>query len=170
MPKPKNGKLKVSKGPGQPSKFDDFMKLGILEGLYREGFTDKQVGKLIGVTEATINNWKKQHPDFFVSLKDWKAEADHKVVQALYLSALGFTTKHKKAVVVSDGAQNGGHVEYVTEHHRTPPNATSIIFWLKNRQPDKWSDKKDVHIKVDLANEISAGRQRVISGLRANPN
>jgi len=92
------------------------------------------------------------------------------VVQALYLSALGFTTKHRKAVVVSDGAQNGAHIEYVTEHHRTPPNATSIIFWLKNRKPDKWSDKKDVHIKVDLAEQINAGRKRVIDGLRANPN
>ena len=167
-----NGKLKKVKPAkmGRPSKFEDFMELGILEGLYREGFTDKQVAKLIGVSEVTINNWKNDHPDFFKSLKDWKAEADHHVVNALYKSALGYTTKHKKAVVVSDGNQTGSHVEYVHEEHQMPPNATSIIFWLKNRHPDQWSDKKDVYIKVDLAQEISAGRQRVIDGLRANPN
>lgn len=27
------------------------------------------------------------------------------------------------------------------EHY--PPDATSMIFWLKNRQPDKWRDKRD---------------------------
>jgi len=167
-----NGKLKENKAKkaGQPSKFEDFMSIGILEGLYREGFTDKQVAKLIGVTEQTINNWKKAHPKFFESLKDWKAEADHEVVNALFKSALGFTTKHKKAITVSDGAQTGAHVEYVTEHHQAPPNATSIIFWLKNRHPDQWADKRELNIKVNLAEEISAGRQRVIDGLRANPN
>lgn len=25
-----------------------------------------------------------------------------------------------------------------------PPDTTAMIFWLKNRQPDKWRDKRDV--------------------------
>jgi len=29
-----------------------------------------------------------------------------------------------------------------TKHY--PPDATSAIFWLKNRQRDKWRDKQDV--------------------------
>lgn len=39
--------------------------------------------------------------------------------------------------------QAGGVIlkqEYI-EHY--PPDATSMIFWLKNRQPDKWRDKRE---------------------------
>lgn len=39
--------------------------------------------------------------------------------------------------------QAGGSIlrEDYVEHY--PPDATSMIFWLKNRQPDKWRDKRD---------------------------
>jgi hypothetical protein len=26
---------------------------------------------------------------------------------------------------------------------RYPPDATSMIFWLKNRQPEKWRDRRE---------------------------
>ena len=42
-------------------------------------------------------------------------------------------------------------IKKVTKH--VPADVTAIIFWLKNRQPAKWNDKremetKDIEIKV----------------------
>ena len=34
-------------------------------------------------------------------------------------------------------------VEKTTKYQ--PPNVTAQIFWLKNRKPEQWSDRKDVH-------------------------
>ena len=42
------------------------------------------------------------------------------------------------------------------ESHTTkeiPPNITSLIFWLKNRQPEKWNDVQKVDLKGKLETE-----------------
>ena len=57
---------------------------------------------------------------------------------ALFKRATGYEHIEKKVAYV--GGKN--KVVDVTKHF--PPDATSAIFWLKNRQPKKWRDKKEV--------------------------
>ena len=68
---------------GAPTKFDP-KKMAAVELMARRGFTDKDIAVCLGVTEQTINNWKKAHPDFFESLKDWKDHADGNVERSIY--------------------------------------------------------------------------------------
>lgn len=42
------------------------------------GATDKELGDFFNVTEQTINNWKKDFPSFFESIKRGKIDADAK--------------------------------------------------------------------------------------------
>ena len=114
----------MAKG-GRPSKKDTIPKEQ-LAILYKAGFTDKQVSEFYGITEQTINNWKKSDPKFFDALKDWKAHADTEVEKSLFKRACGWT-------------DNAGK-EY-------PPDPTSMIFWLKNRQPTSWRDKQEHDVK-----------------------
>lgn len=115
-----------------------------MELLYKEGFTDKKVAKALLIDEGTINNWKKSHPSFFKSLKDWKLEADAEVVKSLYKRACGFKIKEAKV-----GFFNGmSTVEEVEKE--ILPDPTSMIFWLKNRQPNEWREKSQ--IEFDLTN------------------
>lgn len=44
-------------------------------------------------------------------------------------------------------------MEYI-EHY--PPDTTAAIFWLKNRQPAKWRDKKEVENLVKLGDELES--------------
>jgi len=120
--------------------------MGVCEKLYKKGYTDKQVAEILDVKEQTINNWKIAHPIFFESLKDWKLEADRKVEEALYQRACGYESYDYK--VVSDGGNMGSHVEEVKKH--VPADPTSMIFWLKNRQPDQWREKN--HVEFDYKN------------------
>ena len=30
------------------------------------------------------------------------------------------------------------------------PNPTAIIFWLKNRQPQKWRDKQEIKMEAEI--------------------
>lgn len=125
---------------GRPNK-KDAIPHNQLAYLYRHGATDKQVAEFYGVTEQTINNWKKADPVFFESLNDWKKQADKEVERTLYERARGYSHPDTKAQFVSD--KNGGRWEYaeLTKHY--PPDATSMIFWLKNRQPEQWRDKQE---------------------------
>jgi hypothetical protein len=71
------------------------------------------------------------------SLKRGKDEVDALVEQSLFRRAMGYTHPATKFF------QAGGMIlkEHYVEHY--PPDATSMIFWLKNRQPDKWRDKRE---------------------------
>lgn len=91
-----------------------------------------------GVTEKTLNNWKKAHPSFFQSLKQAKDELDSRVVRSLFERATGYS--HPEDKIFND---NGTPLVVPTTKHY-PPDATSAIFWLKNRQPDAWRDKSSV--------------------------
>jgi len=113
------------------------------------GATDKELATSFGVKEQTITNWKRTYKDFFASIKEGKIEADANVSNSLYKKALGGHFIEKQKVIIVDGKE-----KIITLKEQVPPDTTSAIFWLKNRQPDKWRDKVDVNGKFDLG-EVS---------------
>jgi hypothetical protein len=69
-------------------------------------------------------------------LKIGKAEADSRVERSLYERANGYTYDAVK-IFMPAGAKKPIYAPYV-EH--MPPDPTSMIFWLKNRDPERWRD------------------------------
>ena len=119
-----------------------------LELLYRKGCTDVEVATAIGVDESTLHNWHKRSPAFFQSIKDWKAVADEEIERSLRERALGYS--HPEDKIFND---NGSPLVVPTIKHY-PPDPTSMIFWLKNRQPAKWRDKQDIEIDGNITIEV----------------
>lgn len=108
------------------------------------GHTDKDLAKFFEVTEKTINNWKKEHPEFLQSIKKAKAMVDSDVAEKLYLRAIGYSHPEVK-VFCNEGV--------ITEHEVTKhyaPDVTAAAIWLKNRQPEFWNDKKATAPFVDF--------------------
>ena len=119
------------------------------------GATDNDLAEAFEVHPDTVQNWKKQRPDFFESLKDWKLEADAKVERSLYQRAVGFSHDEDKIF------NNNGEPLVVPTVKHYPPDATSAIFWLKNRKPSEWRDKqpeeeKDNDDLVGALNNLAA--------------
>ncbi len=121
----------------RPSPFDN-LDHDQVKKLALAGWTDAQMADFFGVTEQTWNNWKKAHPKFFESLKEWKVEADHKVERSLYERAVGYEHPEVKLFKTSDDEIIS---EDVVKHYA--PDTTAAIFWLKNRKPAEWRDKTD---------------------------
>ena len=86
--------------------------------------------------KSIFHQWKLDYPDFSDSIKKGKEIADAEVSKSLYHRALGYSHPD-----VDIKAVNGEIVETPVMKHY-PPDATSAIFWLKNRQPKKWRDKQ----------------------------
>ncbi len=103
-----------------------------MNALYKEGKTDAQVANIIGVSRRTIYNWRGENPEFFHSLKASKNIADDLVEASLFNRATGYS--HIEEVCFS---YKGDIVTHKTKKHY-PPDTTAAIFWLKNRQPDRW--------------------------------
>src|SRR5690606_26154962 len=59
----------------RPSKYAN-INLKQIEILAEKGFTDKEMSAFFSITEQTFNNYKKEHPEFFESLKRGKDIAD----------------------------------------------------------------------------------------------
>ncbi|HAT5003101.1 TPA: terminase [Serratia marcescens] len=107
------------------------------------GYTDAELANFFEVSEATINNWKLEHSEFLESIKKGKAVADGEVASTLFNRAIGYTAKEKREEKTADGFK-----EVDAEKH-VPGDVTAMIFWLKNRQKDKWREKQDVNHTSD---------------------
>jgi len=137
---------------GRPTKYEPSFNKQVIK-LCRLGATDKEIADFFDVCEKTINNWKIEYPEFLQSIKKGKIEADMKVANSLFKRAVGY--KHKEDKIFNN---NGAPLIVPTMKHY-PPDPTAIIFWLKNRQPNTWRDKKEIEnvgdtvIKVDLIDD-----------------
>lgn len=157
--KKKVSKKKVGGKTGRPSKFDKIDKAQI-EKLARKGWTDAEMADFHGVTDRTWDNWKKAHPEFFRSLKDWKAEADEKVERSLFERAAGYTHPEEKIF------QHEGRVVRAETTKHYPPDSTAMIFWLKNRRPEDWRDKHEVSHPIDEAGLDEVG-EAILARMKA---
>lgn len=124
---------------GRPSSF----KPEFVEQAYKLcllGMTDAEMAAFFEVTEDTVNEWKKVHPEFSVSIKSGKANADADVAEKLYRRACGYSHEAVK-IFMPAGHDKPFYAPY-TEHYAPDTQAASL--WLRNRQPAKWRDKVDM--------------------------
>lgn len=115
-----------------------------LEGWARDGLTDEQIAKNIGINRDTLYRWKKAHSDISDALKRGKEVIDRQVENALLKRALGYTYDE---VTFEDG------VEVKRVRKQVAPDTTAQIFWLKNRKPEDWRDKREI-IKDDDNDQV----------------
>lgn len=120
---------------GRPSKFSGEVARDALK-LYAKGWIDQEVADFLEVAVATINNWKKDHPEFLESIKAVKVAWDNRVERRLAERAMGYSHEAVKIFCNKDGEIT--EAKY-TEHY--PPDTAAGIFWLCNRQPDRWKQK-----------------------------
>lgn len=120
------------------------------------GADDEKLSRLFEVDVATIGNWKNSRPEFLESIKRGKDIADAEVADRLYQRAMGYEHDDVELKVVSLGQGIGSEVQEVPVRKYYPPDPTAAIFWLKNRQKEKWRDKQEVEsFNVNVNDDVS---------------
>ena len=117
---------------GRPTKFTTIVKKQIIK-LSQDGWTDEEISQLVGISYVTFYDWKKNKPEFAKAIKDGKEEWDNQIVQALRDRALGYSCPETKVFCNAMGEIT---TKEVVKYY--PPDPTSIIFWLSNRQRENW--------------------------------
>lgn len=130
---------------GRPTKYDPKSNEQV-EKFARLGATDAEIADFLGIVESTLNEWKKQYPEFSESIKRGKSISDSNVADRLYQRAMGFEHDSEEIKVVSIGKNEGSQIERVPIRKIYPPDPTAAIFWLKNRRPKEWRDKQEIDI------------------------
>lgn len=128
-------------------------KLILVEAWARNGLTDEQIAKNLGISKDTFYKYKKEHTDFSDSLKRGKEVIDIEVENALLKRALGYKYNEVTKELIVDketGEEELKVTKVVTKE--VVPDTTAQIFWLKNRKPEDWRDKKDIEHSGDINN------------------
>ena len=110
-----------------------------LESWARDGLTNEQIAKNIGITTETLRVWSHSFPSISAAIKKGKEVVDLEVENAMVKRALGYEFEEVKTVMEQglDGSRKT-RVEKVKKH--VPPDVAAQIFWLKNRRRERWMD------------------------------
>lgn len=109
-----------------------------IEGWARDGLTDEQIAEHMGINVATLYRWKIDYCEICESLKKGKEVIDRQVENALLKRALGYEYEE-----VSERFEGGVLKERKVTKKQVVPDTTAQIFWLKNRKPVEWRDKRN---------------------------
>lgn len=117
-----------------------------IEGWARDGLTDKQIAENMGVAYSTFRDWIKRFPALSAPLKRGKEVIDRQVENALLKRALGYEYVETTKELTDFGLTV---TKQVTK--QVAPDTTAQIFWLKNRKPQEWRDKKETEVTGNLS-------------------
>lgn len=128
-----------------------------LESWARDGLTDEQIASNMGIGYSTLQTWKSKYQDIQDTLKRGKEVVDIQVENALLKRALGYSYDEVTREMVLDYDQStgqvvGSHMEITkTVKKEVQGDTTAQIFWLKNRRPEQWRDKRDVSVEGEIS-------------------
>lgn len=115
-----------------PTKYKEEFKEQVKK-LCKLGATDIEIADFFNVSEKTINNWKKEYPEFLQSIREGKEHHDNERAESALLSrALGYS--HDDVHITS---YQGEITETpIVKHY--PPDTKALEMWLTNRNPERW--------------------------------
>lgn len=115
------------------------------------GSTVAQIASRIGVTVSTLRRWRATHVEIARALDEADDLATTKVEAALYRRALGFDTEETTTTITEGPLGTTEQTKVVVRH--VAPDVKAATFWLKNRAPDRWSDRTEVEHTINIMEE-----------------
>lgn len=132
-----------------------------MEGYAREGLSDVQIAEKMRISLTTYYDWQNKYPELSEAIKKGKAPVDDMVENALFKRAVGYsyveTTTDFELIDTGKVDEDGKPVmEKKIKSVRSvkkemAPDVGAAAFWLKNRRPDRWREKREEQIQVSSA-------------------
>ncbi len=139
---------------GRPPRYNNQFSPKLAELLARLGYTDKEAAAYMGIAECTYTRWKQKHSELRTSIKKGKAHTQNQIEHALYKNAIGYNYIETKIEYEMEKDKNGKEKKVkkkIIEHHKHQPGIVlAEIFSLKNIDPEKWRDRKDINVKGSM--------------------
>ncbi|MDF2064966.1 helix-turn-helix domain-containing protein [Bacillus sp. Cr_A10] len=117
-----------------------------------EGLINKLIANKMGVNVATLYEWQDRFPEFADAIKKGKKVIDEQVEISLLKRAIGYQYEEE-----TWGKNHDGEMAIVKRVMKSQaPDVNAQIFWLKNRQPERWRDRVEIKnehegtIKVEM--------------------
>ncbi len=116
------------------------------------GLTNEEIARSMGVHRATLQRWIVDHSDIRDAIKCGRMLACEAVENALFRKATGSSvieeTVEEFKGEMQDGKPVDGQLTRKTVRRTMPPDTGAIIFYLKNRMPEKYSDRRTMEVEA----------------------
>ena len=137
---------------GARSKYENLVKPKLKEvnDAVKRGVTEEQIAKSLGISVASLNNYRNQHKEFAEALsKDKGADVLNELINAGIEAAKGQTKINKQTIYERDENGDLKAVRVVENEVYIPPNASLNQFYVKNFGKDKGfsTDPLDYELK-----------------------
>ena len=106
---------------------------------------EREIARRLNIAHSTFQAYKLQFPDFSNRLKKGRELADIKIENALFRAAIGYETEEIRTEFSDSSRIKSKKVTKITR--KVPGDVIAQIFWLKNRCPDKWHDRREIKKK-----------------------
>ena len=130
----------MSNKVGRPSIYDPEKHPAEAEYCAAEGMINQEIAAYLNISTSTLHEWTQLHEEFASAIKRGKAVADDKVEKSLYKRAMGQYVEEVKTT------KEGDTVTKIEKTEKYIADTAAMIFWLKNRKPHEWRDKRETEL------------------------
>lgn len=125
-----------------------------------DGKPHRKIAAALGVSVATLYNWRKKFPDFAAAICPHE-EQTNEVEMSVFGKAKGYTYTAQRPMSVQ------GQIEIAEYEEHVPPDMTAAKMWLQAHAAQKWSDKSMVAHEVGGLRDILSAIGKEQNGLSA---
>lgn len=132
-------------------------KLPSIEKWTREGLTQDQIAKNLGVGVSTFRKYINDHEELLEAINKGRVIAVAEVENALFKRALGYDYEETKtSLKLNDDGSATESTETMRKH--LPPDVAACFILLKNKDRGNWADNP---MKIDLEREMAEWRKEL---------
>lgn len=126
---------------GQKGKWPQVQaRLAEVEIWLRDGLTEKQVCKNLGISVETLNQYKRRYPELVEAISRGKEILIRELENALVKRALGYEYDEVKTYIKADDGKETRYTEKTRKH--LPPDVGALAILLKNKAPDRYTNDR----------------------------
>lgn len=126
--------------------------LALVNKWAEDGLIGKQIAFNIGINHTTLYDWMQKFPELAEAIRSGRKVMDELVENSLLKRAMGYQYEEE-----TWGKDHLGEMVIVKRVVKSQaPDVTAQIFWLKNRQPERWRERVEIKnehggtIKVEM--------------------
>ena len=122
----------------------------ITDLIEKDSYKVEEICEIVKISKDTYYRWLNENPDFSDALK----KAETKFLQKIKANARkslnklveGYEYEEKSTTYIDDGSGKQKIKETKTVKKHVSPNAVSVIFALKNTNPEDFKDRQEVDL------------------------
>ena len=144
---------------------EDPAQLERLTNWAANGLTNAEIAQSMGIHRNTLAKWMAAHECISGAIKRGRLLACEAIENALFKRAKGDVVVTETVEEERDVLTGGGAVVTLSTSRTTtrtvPPDTAAAIFYLKNRMPDRYTDRRETRLDVSaptIALGVATGR------------